>query len=161
VPRTSKKLLVEDAVRVRACQLRLLPMTHQQDVVVDGPQPVFFQYSTDHMRGRVVLTCGRTRGTFEVECYPNNYGRVWWFMIDGRRRRSVYCVMDAGTGRGRWGSKDQLGLDYLSRSMGWKNRLRRQRDELVRKKMDLEERKDVARWLEVTERLDAIKEELV
>jgi hypothetical protein len=160
MPRSRKKI-VEDAVRVRAADLHLLPRAVHQDVLVDGPQPVLFHWSTDHRHGTVRLRCGRSSGNFQVECRPNNFGPVWWFKVDGRLVRSVYCVMDPSTGRGEWGSKDQLELEYACRAMGRRNRLRRERERLVRAKVELEEDRKVARWKQITERLEHIKEELV
>jgi hypothetical protein len=60
---------------------------------------------------------------------------------------------------------DHIGKDLshgqACRAMGRRNRLRRERERLVRAKVELEEDRKVARWKQITERLEHIKEELV
>jgi hypothetical protein len=161
-PARSRKRLVEDAVRVRACELRLLPSAMHRDVLIDGKKdPVMYNWSTNGHRGTVHLTVGRCSGNFQVVGRRNNFGLVWWFVVDGKLLRQVFCVLDPVTGTGEWGSAKELDLDWACHRLGRRSRLRRERRELVKARMELEEDRKVARWKEINERLDAIKEELV
>ena len=159
----ARKRLVEDAVRVRACELRLLPSAMHRDVLIDGKKdPVMYNWSTNGHRGTVHLTVGRCSGSFQVIARRNNLGLpVWHFVVDGKLVRQVFCILDPVTGTGEWGTAKDLDLDYACRRLGRRSRLRLERQTLVKARMELEEDRKVARWMKINERLEQIREELV
>jgi hypothetical protein len=166
VPRRSPpdRKFLDDAVQVRACQLRLRPGAERTDVLTDGPgQPVFFRWSTHGRSGRVTLTCARARGEFEVRAVDGNFGLTWHFRgADGHLRRRCTWTLDERTGRGTWGFREDLPhLGYACRHLGVRARMRREREKLVREQMALEDLEPVSRLREIENRLETIRRELV